>query len=343
MKDLDFDELDKAVHSLMGGVKPQADDRDPQKTLAIAPTLNEDEQPAYEKVEEVAKKIGSETITLPSEGASADRVIEVPTSKGRSGGRFMDVMHPSADMKSASPSPAAPVKSVSVASTPQQKPNPVVELPHVDKEEKAEVVAPEKSEPKEVASPEAPQVVAAPAPAETAVTAVAPVEPLSTPFLADAKVEKRPLGGAPTETSEMKSSEATELTDDVTSVDDAPATDSTAQLPLAPEKIVSVPDEYHDALLAIESQGSLELGDESEVATPEASTTVSEPVAAPSPESTDAVTPLEKSGAIYDVNDYHQPLNHPAKHPSGWLWVILTILLIAIGGGAAAAFYLLTS
>lgn len=327
MKDLDFDELDKAVHSLMGGVKPQADERDPQKTLAIAPTLHEDELPAYEKVEEVAKKIGSETITLPGEGMSAERVIEVPTSKGRSSGRFMDVMHPSADMKPVSTPLATPVKPAPVVPVLQQKPSLIAETPRVDQVKKAEAVVSENPEPKkEVVTPtEEPRVIA---PVSTEVAAAAPVEPLTTPFLADAKVEKRPLGGASTDADEANSGEAAELDSST------PDADSSTQLPSAPEKIVSVPDEYHDALLAIESQGVLESGAAPGAATPEE---------APSPESTDSATSLEESGAIYDVNDYHQPLNHPAKHPSGWLWVILTIILIAIGGGAAAAFYLLTT
>ncbi len=48
MKDIDFDELDKAVNSLMGGVKGKPDGSE-SKTLTIAPTLKEGEQPAYDK------------------------------------------------------------------------------------------------------------------------------------------------------------------------------------------------------------------------------------------------------------------------------------------------------
>lgn len=48
----------------------------------------------------------------------------------------------------------------------------------------------------------------------------------------------------------------------------------------------------------------------------------------------------QSNGAIYDTATYHQPLSHPAKKSSGWLWVILIIAIILIGAGAGAYIYL---
>lgn len=333
MKDLDFDELDKAVNSLMGGVKPQAEEKDNQKTLTIASTLNEDERPAYEKVEVAAKKIGSETITLPGEGASSERVIEVPASKGRVGGRFMDVMHRSSAMK---PPIAAPTPAASVAPTTPSAavvvPAPVLASVELKTEKKVEVAAKKAIEPALV-EPVSPSKE--PAVSTESVEPMVPNEPLVSPFLADAKVEKRPLGGAtPSLGDEAELLEATEEKPEVA--------ENLEAAQLAPAIPTPVPDEYHNELLAIEAQGAQEAPAEIDASAP---APVSQPETVVEPELTESKpsTPLEKSGAIYDVNDYHQPLNHPAKKPSGWLWVILTIILIAVCGGAAAAFYLLTT
>jgi hypothetical protein len=47
-----------------------------------------------------------------------------------------------------------------------------------------------------------------------------------------------------------------------------------------------------------------------------------------------------KNGAIYDTDTYHhQPLAHPKKKKSGWMWVIWIILILIIGAAAGAALY----
>ena len=130
MTEFDFDELDKAVNCLMGGMKAAkiSDGSDPAKTLTINATLAPNETPEYNKLGEAAQKIGSEALDptainktelnstlapgeLPSYekiNAAARRIGNetIEDARGQASvkrsGRFMDVMHPSSDMKTAS-------------------------------------------------------------------------------------------------------------------------------------------------------------------------------------------------------------------------------------------------
>ncbi|HEV7930164.1 MAG TPA: hypothetical protein VGP12_08550, partial [Nitrosospira sp.] len=97
MKDLDFDELDRAVNSLMSDVSKAdtstSDTEQKEKTLDLTPTAGS----------------GASTPTTPAPVApQAPAPTVVPPQKtttplaplaSRRGGRFMDVVHPSSDMK----------------------------------------------------------------------------------------------------------------------------------------------------------------------------------------------------------------------------------------------------
>lgn len=110
MKDIDFDELDKAVNSLMGGLKDESDAPQP-KTLTISSTLKEDEKPEYSNIEEATKKIGNEAIISPVENTAV-----IPDSDS-SEPELKTVELTSAPLVSAGP--AAPVVSTSpVPATP---------------------------------------------------------------------------------------------------------------------------------------------------------------------------------------------------------------------------------
>lgn len=99
MKDIDFDELDRAVSSVLGQQSPKDDNAgDVAQAVATedpAPTTTEAEAPTETPAE-------TEQAQTPPAGAT-------PLAIKRRG-KFMDVMHPSADMTSATP--AAPVKPV---------------------------------------------------------------------------------------------------------------------------------------------------------------------------------------------------------------------------------------
>lgn len=373
MKDIDFDELDKAVNSLMGGIKDQSDQPVP-KTLNISTTLKENESPEYTKLEQVAQKIGSETIGGPIERTAilseADEegptttveltaekmtsgplaqpasptvptatVTPAPETKAvesspapaarptvaarRSSGRFMDVMHPSSDMKtSAAAGPSAPSREAATIMPPERAAASAPAIPAID--------APAKS-PADPVEPE---------------KAVTPAEPLTSPFLPDAKVEKRPLGGAP----------AGSDSDDGDVIDQLGASEDERQkdTQLAPNPSESteaeLPEELNDNLLAIETNLAVEGPIEEPapaavpVVLPGEEEKKPEPIGSASipqqyqelPSSGD-----QSNGAIFDVDAYHKQPAHPAKTSSSWLWIVLIIIIVIVCGAGAAAFYLL--
>lgn len=219
MSDIDFDELDKAVNSLMGKASVPKEDSFAQSTLSINSTLKEDEKPPYDVLNKVTQELGAEAATtgegkddkdlgptndtarviklepkLP-EGATLPAVMDTPVtpvaavssvpvtpvaqtpavsaastspvsdataSKPPSSGRFMDVVHPSSDMRGTSApsgSSNAPPRLVGPV-PPMSSPGTSIDTPTVSSLPPAEVA-------------------------------------VASPFLADAKVEKRPLGGEP--------------------------------------------------------------------------------------------------------------------------------------------------
>src|SRR5882757_5500685 len=100
MKDLDFDELDRAVNTLMNDV-PKSDlsgnDEDQMKTLSISPTLPDASPPVSNDT--------AQPVVTPSPVAATATPVAPPQARtstppaARRGGRFMDVVHHSSDMK----------------------------------------------------------------------------------------------------------------------------------------------------------------------------------------------------------------------------------------------------
>ncbi|HEY5695268.1 MAG TPA: hypothetical protein VIQ80_00345, partial [Candidatus Saccharimonadales bacterium] len=242
MKDLDFDELDRAVNSLMSNVPKSA----PQTVTVNEKTLDltsaEGSSATPEMVNDMAKKAADDVtstplpqpttppvpVTAPVVPRSAPAVVQAPDrpqasapAVRRSAGRFMDVVHPSSNMKKPdAPKPvsrqgvtiepmgkAAPgdpiVRPVASESVPTATPAPV-ELPEsTPKEDSITVVDDAKLNLDAV--PSKPQSAPVESHTEPSTDWPDPLDiaakgdtsaPLSSPFLADAKVEKRPLGGA---------------------------------------------------------------------------------------------------------------------------------------------------
>jgi len=419
MKDLDFDELDRAVNSLMTNVPktaPQQDDAK-EKTLDIAPTLDADSTPSFDKIEEAAAKINSDTpevAALPSNPRTPPPVPSSPRPQAattapatRRSGRFMDVVHPSTDMKKSDmPRPISrqgvslepvgasqkiadivPQKKETPAATAESKPeeNPVVPM---SKEiiEQPETEAPKESmstsdwpDPLEMAAaaetkePDAEVDEAEKPETEMPEPKEAAPAPLTSPFLPDAKVEKRPLGG-------MASEEEPEVEEEISRAPMADDTDKTVddpnkQLPATPGELERVlPEELSGDLMAVEadtthsalkqahdegeSGSDLVLASEKEETVPEVKPEVKEDKPEPKPvvEVEDKPVPTgptsipqqykeepntgdQDNGSIYDTDTYHQPLAHPAKKKSGWMWVIWIVLILLVGAGGGALLY----
>lgn len=427
MTDIDFDELDKAVNSLMGTVPKNepVDDNPKSKLLNISSTLKPGEKPAYDRLGEVARQIGNETLitdgeltiveeldpeepakppvaepvvaALPQETSepaasvaplvapdpvpeSAPAVIDTPVAppvpvatpkpaapvvKRPNSGRFMDVVHSSSDMKSPDfPPLVVPERVVPKASAPVTTPA----LPKDEEREKFELPVP--VEPVAFTAPVEPASVPEPAPL--------------TPFLPDAKVEKRPLGGAlepvgavpsPFEEEGKESKQ-----DDVNSgeklafatitngvhesgaADGAGPSDTQKSLNATDFSFTQTTDE--EAVRAIESHETNPNESVSSAAvptpTPEANaeaapeTTSEEHVRAVESADTESLStgaigrqytqqPVESTdsedSAIYDVDEYHQPLGHPARQRSGWGIVTIIALIVVICSGLVAAAY----
>lgn len=209
-------------------------------------------------------------------------VTVTPPAARRSAGQFMDIAHPSFAVRNQAPT----------------------------------------EEPKPAPTPVAPQPYVAPAQTDNDLDVLSSPEPLESPFIADAKVEKRPLGGeAPT----------------------APEFD--------PAELLEAPDE-----LRIEAHSMPDPIDFA--ARTEAPAAVVEPVAEPvyetplAPEPTQPQQPISiaqqyqernpetlETGAIFDTETYHQPLVHTPKKRVGFWTPFWIILLILLGGGAGAALY----
>jgi len=351
MKDLDFDELDRAVSSLMSNV-PDKTNAASAPAASSAPAAPSAAVPPADGATPITVVNNSKPVEPPAPATPTPALAPAQ----RRGGRFMDMVPSQAKPRSASPPSREGVtitpRSESPASEPAVATEPTpAETPQVVKP--SEPTSPASSsassnwpDPLDMASPTdtpEPTPKAEPAPDTPATDApTAQSGPLESPFLADAKVEKRPLNADSLELE--KSSEEETPAEDKTS----PSKTDNESLPPAPP----VPAELNSDLIAIESN---------ELVTDTAS---SEPFAGDKTEAAPDAKRLDEhssgpigptsivqqykeqpsSGdkthaAIFDASHYPEPLAHPAKKSSGWWWVVWVIILLAFGAGGAIVLY----
>jgi hypothetical protein len=299
MSDLDFDELDKAVNSLMGDVpKVDLSKHDEVKTLTISSTLPEESRPSLAQLDSALAKVNNvapTAATQPAPAPVAPAPAPAPPLAARRGGRFMDVVHPSSDMKGiVKPAalqsrqgltiePASPTTPVAPAAprtstAPEEEKHSDTSVAQDDTARSTEAPSTDWPDPLDMnsfdAEPETANVaeaVAVPAPSVSLPVEEdedeAELQPLVSPFLPDAKVEKRPLGGAPVE--EVPVEAATEPTEEpsteekepsrtpaVSAVDETATEDASEQLPADPTTIEQpLPPELQSDLMAIETDG----------------------------------------------------------------------------------------
>lgn len=320
MSDIDFDELDRAVNSLM---KPQSE---PEQSSNSQDTAN---RPAVASPEPAADVgVGAEMNDQPTDHnveaanttnieADSTETTSRPSLATKRRGRFMDVMHPSANMKtkpSAQARPAAPSRqgvalqpvgdSMSASDSPLQSevagqsaattvgaevsmaaaPQPSYSEDSLDSASLTQPqfdVEPDSAggqasdsstantdwpDPIDTAtdaddaSPEAvenSQEATAPTSdsglesADTPSQPQSPVDAASSPFLPDAKVDKRPLGGLPSKDDDVADSATEELASDHTSTESESSINS------------NLPEELQAALMSLEGD------DASSVANPD--------------------------------------------------------------------------
>lgn len=282
MSDIDFDELDRAVNGALGG-KPVQREQSPTP---------QPESPSPSPVVERTRIDSAPTppvLDRPSLSAPAAR---------RASGRFMDIMHPSSDMRT--PTSQAPVIN---------KPEPT----HF-----TEVVKPIEN-----------------------LDTPAWNEPLESPFLADAKVEKRPLGGTPVEAPAKTFDFKGLLDEPEEELIEAPEPQERIEAPALPDPIdfaqeskpIEEAENIPAELLAVEKEAPTEpFVATRPVEEPTGPTSITQQYKE-QPSST------QQSGAIFDTESYHQPVIKPTHKKPSWLIIVWILLLVLLGAAAGWAVY----
>lgn len=342
MKDIDFDELDKAVNSLMGSAGGNS---------TTAP-----DEPSPEVSSSTAVEVANDPPAQPvSVTTSRSAVVERPAAPAvrRTGGRFMDMVakpndskpRPGAQLSSREGVAITPPNSQEDTSTRAAVPEPVAApTTSTDTTESAASIA----EPEVTAS--APVAEASEAPVEADISSMSTSEPGDSPFISNTKVEKRPLNPGPVSepttevdepaaSSEISYDPLANMETSETAVDDkANVEDSSVdeQLPAEPKS-----PELASDLVAIES-GEVLSGPEASSSVVGTNVAPAVPLGATSiaqQYTTKPSTEDQSHAAIYDSSHYAEPLQHPSKAKSGWLMVLWVILLLAVGAGSAIVLY----
>lgn len=398
--DLDFDELDRAVNSLIASA-PQtpASDEDKEKVLTLSET---DEVPASLPVSTSASAVTTPEITPVTTRSAAPAQ---PLAARRSSGRFMDVVHPSSDMRSApsnsgftTPRPTISLKPTGANVTPEpfKEKTPEPKAPTTIEDSAAPSHENDWPDPLDFNALSQEHEDTSPTVAAPVVAPVIPPIPeiedesddddidqianaiddsmkngseqaLDSPFLPDAKVNKRPLGAfsdeaasadaitspitaVPVTSPSTSLLESPSFTAPITSVKTAPAPSSAKPFG-TPEAHLDtpvieppIPEELRSDLLSIESGNMPESTDAllpitpGEV-TPARDDTPTGPTAITQQYKEEPSTGDQQSGSIFDTKSYHKPLAHPAKKKSGWGWIPWIFIFIVLGGGVGLGVY----
>ena len=378
--DIDFDELDKAVASLMGKVGSETieDEEQKTKTLAINSTLKPDQAPKYDELEKTAEKIGDETVVTTDDVALPDNIDTLPDQMDLPSAKEAEpvatdpatVLNPVVQIPAPAPEPTpdTAIEPVAPKAAPAPRPNSgrFMDMVHPKADMRATAPSPDLIVPSR--SPVAARSAAIPpSPHDSAVSEAdrAPVNPLAdssalaTPFLPDAKVEKRPLGGTvPAIAPLSPASEILSAAEEATATPDSESEEvlvETTPINSEGSKTTSGdiqhelnPADYEKESSTEQALAQIEITEEK---VPEPPQTI-EKVESGDTENLksgskmtyqDTQKELESGGsAIYDVKNYHQPLAHPKKQKSGWgvVLIVAIIIILAAALGAAAYFIL---
>ncbi|MDO4773591.1 MAG: hypothetical protein Q4A37_00465 [Candidatus Saccharibacteria bacterium] len=370
MTDIDFDELDKAVNSLMN---QRGDESSSPAASVTAPAAASATTVATAPVSSVASATPAPS-AAPAPAPTAPIVSTPPTEAfvapapaiaKRPAGRFMDVVHPSSDMtnnRPASPRPSRtgvslqPASQVaattpsteaqSVSSDTAATPAPTAaELAMADALDTMPVAGQEVAvEP--TPEPE-PTEQAAPTPVPTAddltekiaasLQASATTAPLESPFLTDAVVEKRPLGSASEtvapDTMTANAVATPEVADETVTVQPSDS-DAAAEWQETAKGDVLAPELSKD-IMAIESGEAV--SSDTMAATPIIGADIPQQYT-PEVDTAPEPAPMFDAASLTPGHDMAAP-----KKKSGILTVLLILLfaLLGVAGGAAAYFLLL--
>lgn len=392
MKDLDFDELDRAVNSLMAtrntpGATPTQPLLSTDTNAVASPT-----SAATSEAANISAASEESPVTVNTQSQSAvpvEKEVVVDQTPARtsstlptrrSSGRFMDVVHPSSDMRTqntqttptsrqgvsltpvnssvtpeareATPEPVSEPSFPEVPTSEQEAPTSASDWPDpldtittpAQVESDATSVTVGSSSPLESTSSSDTQrspLVAPPKPIASPSVEVDPVMQGNSPFLSDAKVEKRPLGGAQSSTTDQDTSLATASSPEAAV--DTPQQPNKNETQIAPD--TPLPAELSHDVLAIESDRpklSIPSKPDETVSNPHHDVTPEQPTAPVSIAQQYKQQPRtgdQSHAPMYDQDA--RALAHPAEKKSGWLVVIIILLILILGGGGAATLFFL--
>ena len=340
MKDLDFDELDRAVNSLI--------------TSPSGPTGTE----AKDKTLEIEAGPTEQLLADSSNNSQPTTSTASPIVARRSTGRFMDVVPPSSNTR-VTPSAPERISREGLTINPADK-----SLDHPDTTDTpAPAVTPPTTSTSDWPDPidfHKPDNTVADKPENedadidqisndiTDTLNQGANESAGSPFISGTKVEKRPLGAFSAEAPDPVTKPSIPETTPVKPIDTSP-------VDVAPTNLATpLPAELHEDLLSIESGESGSTKQPNEPSTTEVSDAAHNVPATPVTDN-QSVSPTsitqqykeqpssgdQSSGAIYDTDAYHKALSKPAKKKSSWMWVIWIAILLVVGAGAGAAVYFL--
>lgn len=363
----DFDELDRAVQSLVGGEGAAGQSADNQSVPTASPVSESAEASQSASAPQSLASTSDAGMQASAERSATSRgrtrsVAERPAVvRSRSRGRFMDIVpprpkpqarpsqqpgrtgvdltppsEPSRDDAPSQPAKSEPVQQPVAAESVPNEPKAALESSEVlEMQGPAGESAPAKvesleSEAKDDSASLDQLVDDLAAEVDEVIESEATAQESASPFIEGAQVEKRPLGGASSEDDLLV------MEDSLSSIEQEPATGD------------SIPSQ---AAAEVEPQPA------SEAAAPEP------PEPMPSKPMTGAqvqTAPTETEGpasivqqykttpeepaqlgetSMFDAANYEQPTGQPPKKKSGWLVVLWIVLLLALGGGGAFIAY----
>lgn len=305
MKEFDFDELDKAVGSVLASTgqpdtqEPVAATSDPAVTPSAAET-------------QAAEPVASPAVpTTPVTPRPAPTVT--PT---RRSGKFMDVVHPGSNT-TASTTPAASVSrsgSVVQPVNPTRLAQDIVTAPARTPAVAEPIKLPEAPERVALDTIDTPAVESSEAP--NTQPAAGTEQPSFSPFIPDAKVEKRPLGAFSALNSQEEADGGNQ-----------PA-EPKAETP-APAS-VSLPPELNTEVVALESRDDSDEDDAPSLTPVGQAASLSIPQQYASAPAEDDNTPHQ----VFDTEQYHPALTTATQsHKHTWLWVTLAALILLVAAG----------
>lgn len=296
MSDFDFDELDKAVNG------------------AISTDVSTDE--LVETLDTTVNDTPVDQTVAPASNATVQSTRPAAPAARRSSGRFMDVVHPSSDMR-----PGGEVPKIARPQTTA----PAVSAPAIESN-------------------------------STEATLEDWQKPLESPFLTDAKVEKRPLGGEAPTTTDFDPIELLEEPDDprieahampdpidfaAQSTEEVPVSEPSAvieEVAIEAEPVVAEqPAAHSEVPMHVENDTAGGYGEGS--FQPEADQDVPAGPTSIHQQYKEQPSSSKESGAIYDTEAYHQPLIPTVKKKKPSFAILWILLILILGAGASAAFY----